>query len=240
LTGVLLGSGHLPYEAGIRRVHDALAWLAQMLMFALLGLLVFPARLVPEAALGVTLAIALALVARPVAVLLTLLPFRMPRRERGFLSWVGLRGAVPIVLATYPVLREAPGSERVFHLVFFIVVVNALIPGSTVGGLARRLGLSRAVKPAPPAGIDLLTARPHEGEFVWYQVLPPSAVAGSSVSQLPLPARSMLVLFVRGDDIVAVRGATSLAVGDHVCVFVHPEDRPLLDLLFGFEEEDAA
>jgi potassium/hydrogen antiporter len=240
LCGVVLGGTQLPYEAGIRRVHDALAWLAQMLMFGLLGLLVFPSRLWPEALLGVTLALALAVLARPLAVLVSLLPFRLPWRERAFLSWVGLRGAVPIVLAAYPVLRGAPESERVFHLVFFIVLVNALVPGATVSWLARRFRLSRTGQPAPPVGIDLVTARPRDGSFVWYQILAPSAVAGSTVSQLPLPERCVMVFLMRKDEVVPVRGPTELQIGDHVCLFVHPDDRPLLDLLFGFDEGDAA
>ena len=238
IAGVVLGKGHLPYRAGIRRVHDALSWLAQMLMFLVLGLLVFPRDLIPEALLGVALALALAILARPIAVLLTLLPFRIPWRERAFLSWVGLRGAVPIVLSAYPVLRGVPDAERIFHLVFFVVLVNAIIPGTTVGPLARRLGVSRSVRPEAPAGIDLNTARDYAGEFVWYYVAAPAAVAGSLVSELPLPERCLIVLLVRRDAIVPARGNTRVEAGDHVCLFVEEGDRPFVDLLFGLAEDD--
>jgi cell volume regulation protein A len=238
VAGVILGKGHVPYRAGIRRFHDALSWLAQMLMFLVLGLLVFPRDLIPEALLGIALAIALAVIARPVAVLLTMLPFRLPGRERGFLAWVGLRGAVPIVLSAYPVLRGVPDGERIFHLVFFVVLVNAIIPGTTVGWLARTLGVSRQVQPEAPAGIDLNTARDFAGGFVWYYVTAPAAVSGSLVSELPLPERCLIVLLVRKDAIVPARGNTLLEAGDHVCLFVEEGDRPFVDLLFGLAESE--
>ena len=138
---MILGNAPLPYHAGLLRVHDALAWLAQIGMFLVLGLLVFPSRLLEVAGIGLGLALVLAIVVRPAIVALCLAPFRYPWRETVYIGWVGLRGAVPIVLATYPVLVGAPGADRIFHVVFFIVVVNALVPGGTVAWATRRLGL---------------------------------------------------------------------------------------------------
>jgi potassium/hydrogen antiporter len=239
LTAILLAAGKLPYRAGVRRVHDALAWLSQMLMFLVLGLLVFPTQLLPNAPLGIGLALALALLARPLAVLPILLPFRSSWRERLFVSWVGLRGAVPIMLAAYPVLRGLDGGAVIFHLVFFIVLVNSLVPGATVSWLAGRLGLTRAFVAAPPAGIEVVSAVEYPGEFIWYQVSSASAVAGSRVHEIPIPETCVLTLLIRGSDVIAPRGATRLEVGDHVCVFVKPEERGLVDLLFGLEENEA-
>jgi cell volume regulation protein A len=233
LTGIVLASGPLPYRAGVRRVIDSLAWLAQILMFVLLGLLVFPSRLVPNAALGLGLALALAFVARPLAVLAVLAPFRPRWREAVFVSWVGLRGAVPIVLATYPVLQGVPYGDRLFHLVFFVVVVNALVPGATVGLAARWLGISRSAAPPPLADVELVSLREFPGEFVWYFVHPVSAVAGERVRDLSLPDGSLVALIVRGEGVVVPRGDTQLEPGDQVCAFVTPEARGLLDLLFG-------
>lgn len=238
LAAVVLARGHLPYRAGIRRVHDALAWLAQMLMFLVIGLLVTPSRLLDEAVIGVSLALALACVARPLAVFLSLAPVNRTWQESAFVSWVGLRGAVPIVLSTYPVLRGVEGAEIVFYLVFFIVIVNAFVPGATVGWLARHLGMARPVPPEAPAGIDLVTSRDYEGQFVWYQVMPPAAVVDTAVKDLPLPERSVIVMLVRGEHIEPTRGETRLEAGDHVCLFVGPDDRHLLDLLFGFAERE--
>jgi len=142
IAGMLLGNGPLPHAAGVRRVHEALAWLSQITMFLLLGVLVFPSRLLAVWDDGLAVGFGLALVARPVAVVLSLLPIRIPWTEKLFVSWVGLRGAVPIILATYPVLRGVPDANLIFDVVFFAVLVNAFVPGSTVPWLARRTGLA--------------------------------------------------------------------------------------------------
>jgi cell volume regulation protein A len=235
LTAIVLGSGPLPYRPGVRRVHDALAWLAQVVMFLMLGLLVFPSRLVPAAGTGLVLALALAFVARPLAVLATLAPFRMPWRERLFVSWVGLRGAVPIVLATFPVLRGVPAGDEIFHLVFFVVLVNGFIPGATVPWAARALRLARAPQPTPAASVELVSLSDLPGEFLWYHVAPASVVAEAELRDLALPEGCLVTLLVRGHELVMPRGATQLRVGDQVCVLATPESRSLLDLLFGGE-----
>lgn len=240
LAGFVLASGSLPYRAGVRRVHDSLAWLSQLIMFVLLGLLVFPSRLLPNVGMGLALAFTLAFVARPLAVIAVLAPFRPPWRESVFVSWVGLRGAVPIVLATYPVLRGIPSGEELFHLVFFVVVVNALVPGATVGLAARWLGISRASPPPPPASVELISLREFPGDFVWYYVHPVSAVSDSCVRDLPLPQGCVVALILRGESIVVPRGETDLKAGDQVCMFVTAEARGLLDLMFGAGDGEEA
>ncbi|HEX6630667.1 MAG TPA: potassium/proton antiporter, partial [Gemmatimonadaceae bacterium] len=146
VAAIVLGNGQMPYKAGLMRVHDALAWLSQITMFLVMGLLVFPSRLVQVAPVGLLIAAFLTLVARPVVVWLCLLPFRYAAREVAYVCWVGLRGAVPIILGSFPVLAGAPGGERIFDIVFFVVVVSAFVPGATVPWLARRLGL-RSTEP---------------------------------------------------------------------------------------------
>jgi cell volume regulation protein A len=240
LAAIVLASGPMPYRAGIRRVHDALAWLAQLGMFLLLGLLVFPSRLLPMALRGLALALMLAFLARPLAVLLSLLPFRLAWRERAFIAWVGLRGAVPIVLATYPVLRGVPEGPQVFDLVFFVVLVNSLLPGATVGWVARRLGLAEPHAPMPAASVELVSLREYSGQFIWYFVSRASAVAGAQVRELPLPDGCVMVLLLRGDAVIPARGEVVIQDGDHVCMFATREDRALLDLLFGREEDEPA
>jgi cell volume regulation protein A len=235
LAAVVLSSGPLPYQPGIRRVHDALAWLSQLLMFLLLGLLVFPSRLVPMAREGLALGIALAVVARPAAVLLSLVPVRLAWRKRVFLAWVGLRGAVPIILATYPVLRGVPEGDAIFHLVFFVVLVNSLIPGATVASLARRLRLADPMPPAPPASVELVSLRDYPGEFLWYRVHRSSAVRGARIAELPLPEDCVFTLLLRRDRVVVPRGEVVFEEGDDVCVFVAAEHRGFLDLMFGRE-----
>jgi cell volume regulation protein A len=238
VAGLVLAGGPLPYRPGIRRVHDALAWLSQLAMFLLLGLLVFPSRLLATAPAGLLLAAALLFLARPLAVFLCFIPFRASLRERVFVAWVGLRGAVPIVLATYPVLRGVAQGDVIFHVVFFVVLANGLVPGATVGWLARRFGLA-APETTVPAAVELVSLREYPGEFVWYTLDRASAVAGATIDDLPLPDGCVLTLLLRNDAIVAMREGTRFRPDDHVCVFVRHEERAFVDLLFGRGEEDA-
>jgi potassium/hydrogen antiporter len=236
LAGMVLGNGPLPYHAGLLRVHDALAWLAQIGMFLILGLLVFPSGLVEVAGTGLGLALLLAVVARPLVVALCLAPFRYPRREVAYIGWVGLRGAVPIVLATYPVLVGAPGADRIFHVVFFIVVVNALVPGGTVAWVTRRLGLQKAGPPAPQAVLAIESRLPLEGELISFYIDEAVVVAGVPLEELDFPDGSSIALIVRGNRLVPPKGSTVLEPGDHVYVLTQAEDRPLMQLMFGRTE----
>ena len=237
VAAVVLGNGPLPYLAGVRRVHDAMAWFAQVAMFLLLGLLASPARLAEVAPRGVVITLFLVVVARPVVVAACLLPFRIPFREIAFVAWVGLRGAVPVILATYPMLAAVPGARSLFHLVFFVVVVSTALLGATIRPLARRLGLEAPAPPPPRAVLEIAAAQPLSSEVLSFYVEPASAVAGSRIADLPFPEDSAVMLVVRGRELLAPRGTTVLAPGDHVYVFAHAADKPLVQLLFGREEE---
>jgi cell volume regulation protein A len=236
VAGAVLGDRPLPHQAGIKRVHDALAWVGQISMFLVLGLLVFPSRLLDVAWQGIAMGLFLAFVARPLVITAFLLPFRFPLREIAYVSWVGLRGAVPIVLAVFPVLARAPGAERIFDIVFFVVVVNAFIPGWTVSWLARKVGLEDARAPAPQAVLEISSSTPVQGEITSFYVDRASAVAGTALSDLPLPGRTSVLLVVRGAEVFAPRGGTVLEPGDHVHVFCEPGDKPFVQLIFGSEE----
>ncbi|HEX9241493.1 MAG TPA: cation:proton antiporter [Anaeromyxobacter sp.] len=220
------------------RVHDAMAWFSQVAMFLLLGLLADPARLWAIALPGLALAVFLVFVARPAAVAPSLLPFRFAPREIAFLSWVGLRGAVPIILATYPVLSGVPDAERIFDLVFFVVVVSTLLQGTPIRWLAQRLDLVAPGPPAPRAVLEIVSRDPLAGEVLSFYVEEASAVAGSAISDLPFPEGATVMLIVRGPELVPPRGPTLLVPGDHVYVFVRPDEKALVHLLFGREEED--
>jgi cell volume regulation protein A len=238
ITALILGNGPLPYRAGLLRVHHALAWLGQVVMFLVLGLLVFPSRLAEVAGIGLLLALFLAIIARPLVVLLCLLPFAFRAREVAYIGWVGLRGAVPIILSTIPVIAGAPGALRIFDVVFFIVVVNALVPGATVGWLTRRLGLESREAPSPPAVLEIESMQPLNGELMSFYVDEALAVTGVSLVDLPFPPGASIAMIVRGQDVIAPKGNTIIAVGDHVYVFARFEDRPLIHLMFGREEGD--
>jgi cell volume regulation protein A len=237
LAGLVLGNGPLPFRPGLLRVHDALAWLAQIGMFLVLGLLVFPSRMEAVALPGLGLAVLLALVVRPVVVALCLLPFRYPARETLYIGWVGLRGAVPIVLATFPVLAGPPGAARIYDLVWFIVVVNARVPGGTVAWVTRRLGLQAAEPPAPPAVLTIESRLPLEGELLSFYIDEAVLVSGLSLRELDFPEGAAVTLIVRGNQLLPARGSTVLKPGDHVYVLARPEDRPVVQLMFGRPEE---
>ncbi len=238
LAGLILGNGPLPYRAGLLRVHDALAWLAQIGMFLVLGLLVYPSRLLPVAPLGLALALLLAIVVRPLVVALCLAPFRYPRRETLFVGWVGLRGAVPIVLALYPVLAGAPAGRLIFELVFFLVVVNAIVPGGTVAWAARRLGLEAPEVPAPQAVLAIESRLPLKGELHSFYIDEALVVAGVPLSELDFPEGASVALIVRGDRLIAAKGSAVLLPGDHVYVVADEEDAPLIHLIFGRPEAE--
>lgn len=231
--GVVLGNGPLPFRAGLVRVHDAVAWMSQVSMFLILGLLVFPSQLLPVAGIGLALGLGLALLARPLVVALCLLPFRWPLREIGYVSWVGIRGAVPIILATFPVMAQIPGAERIFHIVFFIVVVSALIPGASIVPLTRKLRLDDPEPPAPAAALELHSLRQMNGEIHVYQIREQVIVCGEPLSQVRFPDGAAAIMVVRGQEIMAARGYTVMQPGDHVYVFCKPGDEPLIGLLFG-------
>ena len=236
ITGMLLGSGELPYRPGLVRVHDALAWLSQITMFLVLGLLVFPSRLLNVAGLGLALALFLTFVARPLVVAVCLIPFRYPPKQIAYIGWVGLRGAVPIILGTFPVLAGAPGAMFIFDVVFFIVVFNAFIPGATLPWVTRRMKLEVAEPPSPKAVLEIESMQPLSGELMSFYIDPALAVAGVPLHELPFPEGAAATLLVRGQDLIAPRGNTVLEPGDHLYVFSRPEDKPFIQLMFGRPE----
>lgn len=232
-AAVVLGVGSPPYRAGLRRVHDAVAWLSQVGMFVMLGLLVVPSQLLPIIGVGLTLGLALALVARPVVVWLCLLPFRFSHRERIYVSWVGIRGAVPIILASFPVIAGLEGAQSVFHLVFFIVVVSALVPGATIVPLTRKLRLNDPAPPEPSAALEVHSLAPLSARMHIYHVQPTVAGCGATLAQIRLPEEASVALIVRGEAILPARGHTRIEAGDFVYVFCKPQDEPAIGLMLG-------
>lgn len=237
VTAAWLGGGRIPYRSGLRRIHDAIAWLGQVSMFLMLGFLVFPSRLLEVVGPGLVIALFLTFVARPVSVFLCLAPFRFPKREIGYIGWVGLRGAVPIILATYPVLAGIPSAGRVFDIVFFLVVVNALLPGATVRLVTRRLGLEAAGTKGPAATLEISSIGPVNGELLAFHVDRAVLASNVAIRDLGLPPETSIALVVRGQDIVPARGSTVLQPGDVAYVSCATEERPLLGLLLGRPEE---
>ena len=236
IAALVLGNGALPYKAGVLRVNDALAWLSQIAMFLVLGLLVFPSRLADVAWTGLALALFLAVVARPAVVTLCLLPFGFKAKEIALIGWAGLRGAVPIILATFPVLAGAPGAGRIFDVVFFVVVANAIVPGGTVPWVTRKLGLEAREPPAPTAVLEIESIQPLSGRLASFYIDEALAVAGVTLADLPFPEGAAATMIVRGQEIIAPKGNTILEIGDHVYVLMRPEDESTILLMFGRPE----
>ncbi len=218
IAGVMVGEARLPFERGIRRFHDGLAWIAQVGVFVLLGLLAFPSQLVAQATPGMTIAAALMIVARPVAVLLSTAPFALGWRERLLLTCGGLRGAVPVILATIPMAAGVPNASTIFHLVFFAVLVSVLVQGTALAPLARRLGLERPYRGEAPVSLELTALRETGQELLGYRVEPGSAAAGKAIRALPMPPDALVTLVVRGQDVIPPRGSTLLKADDQVYV----------------------
>jgi potassium/hydrogen antiporter len=223
LAGLVIGSSPTPARRTITTFHDGLAWVAQLSMFLVLGLLVFPSELGSVAVEGIALTLVLVFVARPVAAFAGTLGCGFDARERIALGWAGLRGAVPVVLATFPVIDGLEGSRTFFNIVFFAVLVSTLLQGTTFEGLARRLGITtnEAALPAPLA--DPATTRRLGAEVVEFPVGPRDAAAGVLVRELGLPREALLNVIIRGEQAIPPRGSTRVEAGDRLHVLVRQE-----------------
>lgn len=232
LAGIVLGNSNLVFQRGILLFHDGAAWLAQIAMFVLLGLLSFPSRLLAVAGPALLVALVLILVARPLAVAVSLLPFRFPRRELLFISWAGLKGAVPIVLGIFPLIFGLPGAETLFDVVFFVVLVAAVTQGWSLPPLARALGLQSGAAPEPPLSLEISSLKQVDGDIVAFPVEPHDRIAGQLVRDLALPEDAVIAMIARGQRVIPPRGSTRIEPGDHVFFVLNRRVRPQVEHLF--------
>lgn len=236
LAGVVIGNRPLPFQQGIRRFHDAMAWLAQIVMFVTLGLLSFPSRLLDVSGKAILVCAVLMFVARPAAVIVSALPFRFNWREFTFLSWVGLKGAVPITLATFPLMfatRETPmHASLLFDVVFFIVVASAIIQGTSLTPVARWLGLECPRELEPPVTLEISSLRHVDGKVLDYLITKNSRAAERLVKELALPGGVVIAMITRGQKVIPPQGITRIHAGDHVILVVKPGVEPLVDQVF--------
>jgi potassium/hydrogen antiporter len=223
----------LVFRRGILLFHDGAAWLAQITMFVLLGLLSVPSQLVEVAGEGLLMSAVLIFVARPIAVAVLLAPFRYGWREIAFVSWAGLKGAVPIVLALYPLMVGLPQGLLLFNVVFFVVLASALLQGWTLPLLPARLGLQRPLRVHPPVTLEITSLKHVEGDIVEYTVEPNTLAADRAVRDLALPEGVVVALIARGTHLIPPRGSTIVKPGDHVFVVLRTELRDVVNHVFG-------
>ena len=223
LAGLVLGSGRIPAKQTVTVFHQGLAWVAQIAMFLALGLLVFPSDLGEVWLEGSALALVLVFVARPVSVAIATALDHFSLEGRVVLGWAGLRGAVPVVLATFPVIDRVEHSTEFFNIVFFAVVISTLVQGSTVEWLARRLGVTTSEPALPRPLVEMGTVRRLGAEIVEYPVGRYDAIVGQLVRELGLPRDALLSVIVRGDEALLPRGSTRIEAADRLHVMVREE-----------------
>ncbi|GAB6991593.1 potassium/proton antiporter [Paenibacillus pini] len=214
VTAIVLGNSDLTYGRSIMHFNQGFGWMMQIMMFVLLGLLVFPEQLPHIIGQGIVLSLILMLVARPIGVFVSTILMKYSFREKILLSWAGLRGAVPIVLATYPLLAHLPHAQLIFNVVFFVVLTSAIIQGATISPLANKLGLAGDVKPSNPSLLELTALGKTKSEINHIEVNKTMAIAGKEILQLDLPEDILFTAIIRNEQIITPRGNTKIEEGD--------------------------
>ena len=218
LAGLAMGSASLPARQTVHAFHDGLAWVAQLVMFLSLGLLVFPHELGDFVWQGTLIALVLVFVARPLAVTVATAFAPVSFTDRLVLGWAGLRGAVPVVLATFPVIADVPGSATYFNIAFFAVLVSTLVQGSTFEPLAKWLGATTEEPALPRPLVEVGTIRQLGADVVEVEIAEGDAAIGVRVRDLGLPREALVNVLVRGEEALPPRGSTRLEAGDRLYI----------------------
>jgi cell volume regulation protein A len=231
VAALVLGTGSLTARSTVVSFHQGLSWLVQIGLFFLLGLLVFPSQLWGIAGQGLLLSVVLIFVARPLATLLVTQFSGLNIRERTILGWAGLRGAIPIWLATFPVVAGVADADLIFNAVFFVVVTSTLIQGASIEPLARWLGVTSTEPALPRPVADVGMVRELGGELISWRVRTDDAAAGLLIKELELPREALVHLIVRDGRAIAPRGSTRVEAGDELHLLVQEQQREQVERL---------
>lgn len=240
-AALVIGNGELTFRYSIFQFNEGFAWMAQILMFMILGLLVFPNQLfTAEIVLsGILLSAILIFLARPLAVFLSTIKMNYTIKEKTFISWAGLRGAVPIVLATFPIVEGLENSQIMFNLVFFVVLTSALVQGSTISLVADKLGLIGAKKDIPHHSIELISMGRSSAEMIQFQANAETAIVGKKLHEISFPNRANISAIIRDNHIVTPYGESKIKEGDFLYILVESEHKEELKKILEKKRKDS-
>jgi cell volume regulation protein A len=224
IAGLMLGQAEFPNKRMIMKFHDGLAWLMQIVMFVTLGLLVFPSHIVPLMGAGLLLTLLLMVIARPVSVFLCLLPFKMSIWKKALIAWVGLRGSVPIILATFPFMAGIPQADTIFNVVFFVVFASVLIQGTSIPIVSKILKLDVPLAHRRPYPIEFEKTEAIDAELTEAIVPYDSEAAGKSIGELRVPEKCLIMLISREDKFIIPSGSVVIEGGDVLLVLANAAD----------------
>ncbi|WP_227935587.1 potassium/proton antiporter [Alkalihalobacillus deserti] len=227
VAALVLGNADLTYRHSIFRFNEGFAWMMQILMFVILGLLVFPVQLFQLDIIvkGLILSFILILIARPIAVFLSTIGMKFDLREKIFLSWAGLRGAVPIVLATFPMISGLANSQLFFNVVFFVVLTSALIQGSTITLIAEKLKLTGTKKDTPIHSLELVSIGKANAEVIEVEINEDNALVYQSLAEIMFPKDVLVNAIIRNGDLITPYGETRIQAGDMLYILVSKQSK---------------
>jgi len=223
IAGIVLGQQDFLHQKSLMHFHDGMAWIMQIVMFLALGLLVFPSQVAPITGVALLIAGCLMFIARPISVFISLIPSKLGWREKTFISWVGLRGAAPIILATFPLVARLEQANLIFNIVFFVVLTSVLMQGTSLAPVAKLLKVDAPIIPKRMYPIEYVPMTGLKGELKELPVPPGSAMIGKAIFELGLPDEFLIILIARDNDFMMPSGGTVLQGNDTLLVLSDKE-----------------
>ncbi|MBM4762672.1 potassium/proton antiporter [Bacillus sp. B15-48] len=241
IAAIIIGNTDIAYRHSIFRFSEGFAWMMQIMMFVILGLLVFPGQLftVDNFINGILISMILIFIARPVAVFLSTIKMNFTFKELLFLSWAGLKGAVPIVLATFPLLANIEGSAMMFNVVFFVVLISCLVQGSTITPLAEKLNLIGSKASEPTHTLELISLGKADAEMLEYRMEEDAEIVGMSLLDIPFPTGTLVNAIIREDKLIPPTGNTIIEGGDFLYILASRKHKKQLKQVLQKKKEKA-